>query len=136
MYRTQCYSHRVAPLVFVLPAHAGVIPDNQGTLKADNRITRTCGGDPQFVVMDKLREKIKQELSKPKPQYTRKNIDIVRYILEKHDLKSEGNRNSALNKALFIAQKMGATSSEIEEIASHSTLPDSEKGYMIRRYTK
>ena len=90
----------------------------------------------QFVVMDKMREKIKKELSKPKPQYTRKNIDIVRYILGKHDLKSEGNRNSALNKALFTAQKMGATSSEIEEIASHSTLPDSEKGYMIRRYTK
>ena len=91
----------------------------------------------QLVVMDKLREKIKQELSNPKPQYQNKNnIDIVSYILEKHDLQSDGNRNSALNKALFIAQKMGATSSEIEEIASHSTLPDSEKGYMIRRYTK
>lgn len=91
----------------------------------------------QLVVMDKLREKIKQELSNPKPQYQKKNnIDIVRHILEKHDLQSDGNRNSALNKALFIAQKMGATSSEIEEIASHSTLPDSEKGYMIRRYTK
>lgn len=91
----------------------------------------------QFVVMDKLREKIKQELSKPKPQYTNnQNIDIVPYILKNYNLTSEGNRNSALNKALFRAQKMGATSSEIEEIASHSTLPDSEKGYMIRRYTK
>lgn len=91
----------------------------------------------QFVVMDKLREKIKQELSKPKPQYTNnQNIDIVPYILKKYDLTSEGNRNSELNKALFRAQKMGATSSEIEEIASHSTLPDSEKGYMIRRYTR
>lgn len=91
----------------------------------------------QFVVMDKLREKIKQELNRPKPQYTNnQNIDIVPYILKNYDLTSEGNRNSALNKALFRAQKMGATSSEIEEIASHSTLPDSEKGYMIRRYTK
>ena len=91
----------------------------------------------QFVVMDKLREKIKQELNSPKPQYTNnQNIDIVPYILKNYNLTSEGNRNSALNKALFRAQKMGATSSEIEEIASHSTLPDSEKGYMIRRYTK
>ena len=91
----------------------------------------------QFVIMDKLREKIKQELSKPKQQYTNnQNIDIVPYILKNYNLTSEGNRNSALNKALFRAQKMGATSSEIEEIASHSTLPDSEKGYMIRRYTK
>lgn len=91
----------------------------------------------QFVVMDKLREKIQQELKRPKPQYTNnQNIDIVPYILKNYDLTSEGNRNSALNKALFRAQKMGATSSEIEEIASHSTLPDSEKGYMIRRYTK
>lgn len=91
----------------------------------------------QFVVMDKLREKIQQELKRPKPQYTNnQNIDIVPYILKNYDLTSEGNRNSALNKALFRAQKMGATSSEIEEIASHSTLPDSEKGYMIRRYTR
>ena len=91
----------------------------------------------QFVVMDKLREKIKQELSKPKQQYTNnQNIDIVPYILKNYNLTSEGNRNSALNKALFRAQKMGATSSEIEEIASHSTLPNSEKGYMIRRYTR
>ena len=91
----------------------------------------------QFVVMDKLREKIKQELSKPKPQYTNnQNIDIVPYILKKYDLTADGARNSTLNKALFRAQKMGATSSEIEEIASHSTLPDSEKGYMIRRYTR
>ena len=91
----------------------------------------------QFVVMDKLREKIQQELKRPKPQYTNnQNIDIVPYILNKYDLTSDGNRNSELNKALFRAQKMGATSSEIEEIASHSTLPDSEKGYMIRRYTR
>lgn len=91
----------------------------------------------QFVVMDKLREKIQQELKRPKPQYTNnQNIDIVPYILKNYDLTSEGNRNSALNKALFRAQKMGATSSEIEEIASNSTLPDSEKGYMIRRYTR
>lgn len=91
----------------------------------------------QFVVMDKLRDKIQQELNSPKPQYTNnQNIDIVPYILKNYNLTSEGNRNSALNKALFRAQKMGATSSEIEEIASHSTLPDSEKGYMIRRYTK
>lgn len=91
----------------------------------------------QFVVMDKLRVKIKQELSKPKPQYANnQNIDIVPYILKNYNLTSNGNRNSELNKALFRAQKMGATSSEIEEIASHSTLPDSEKGYMIRRYTK
>ena len=91
----------------------------------------------QFVVMDKMREKIKQELNRPKPQYTNnQNIDIVPYILKNYNLTSEGNRNSALNKALFRAQKMGATSSEIEEIASHSTLPDSEKGYMIRRYTR
>lgn len=91
----------------------------------------------QFVVMDKLREKIRKELNSPKPQYTNnQNIDIVPYILKNYNLTSEGNRNSALNKALFRAQKMGATSSEIEEIASHSTLPDSEKGYMIRRYTK
>ena len=91
----------------------------------------------QFVVMDKLREKIQQELKRPKPQYTNnQNIDIVPYILKNYDLTSEGNRNSALNKALFRAQKMGATSSEIEEIASHSTLPGSEKSYMIRRYTK
>lgn len=91
----------------------------------------------QFVVMYKLRDKIQQELKRPKPQYTNnQNIDIVPYILKNYDLTSEGNRNSALNKALFRAQKMGATSSEIEEIASHSTLPDSEKGYMIRRYTR
>lgn len=91
----------------------------------------------QFVVMDKLREKIQKELKRPKPQYTNnQNIDIVPYILKNYDLTSEGNRNSALNKALFRAQKMGATYSEIEEIASHSTLPDSEKGYMIRRYTR
>ena len=82
-------------------------------------------------------KKIQQELKRPKPQYTNnQNIDIVPYILKKYDLTADGARNSTLNKALFRAQKMGATSSEIEEIASHSTLPDSEKSYMIRRYTK
>lgn len=107
--------------------------------RLSNRGSLYHEGNPlnQFVVMDKLREKIQQELKRPKPQYTNnQNIDIVPYILKNYNLTSEGNRNSELNKALFRAQKMGATSSEIEEIASHSTLPDSEKGYMIRRYTR
>ena len=35
--------------IFVLPAHAGVILAEQQEILKANRITRTCGGDPETI---------------------------------------------------------------------------------------
>lgn len=103
-----------------------------------NKGSQFNDGEPLNSIMrfDVARKKIKENAKAPRKKYERKNIAIVPYITSKYTLDLEGTRDAELHRALFHAVKLGATRQELEEIATHSTLPEKDKAYKIERLLK